>query len=296
MMNYALFLGCIIPYRLPQMEAATRKTLQIFDVDLHEMKGAGCCSDPAATPAVDYKTALAVAANNICIAEEMELDILNLCNGCFHSLKLSNETLKSKPRLKKQINEILAHVGKEFKGTINIRHLLEVMYKEIGLERIKDEIKTPFNDLKVSVHYGCHVLRPSNILNVDDPLRPESLDRLVKVTGAESVKYMRKMNCCNYCIRVVNKDISLKLSAEKLKQVKQAQADCIVLICPGCFMQYDLTQKEIIRLLEEEIFSIPVFSYSQLLGLAMDMSAEELGLQFHRVKFKKLFEKPALFA
>jgi heterodisulfide reductase subunit B len=209
---------------------------------------------------------------------------------------MSNETLKNKPRLKEQINEILAHVGKEFKGTINIKHLLELMYNDIGLERIKDEIKTPFNDLKVSVHYGCHVLRPSNVLNVDDPLRPESLDRLVEVTGAESIKYLRKMNCCNYCVRVVDKDISLKLSAEKMRQFRQAQADCVVLLCPGCLIQFDLTQKEIIRLLEEDMFSIPVFSYSQLLGLAMDISAEELGLQFHRVKLKELFEKPALFA
>jgi heterodisulfide reductase subunit B len=278
------------------MEAAARKTLNEFNVELHEMKGAGCCSDPAATPALDYKTALAFAANNIAIAEEMELDILTLCNGCFHSLKMSNETLKNKPQLKEQINEILAHVGKEFKGTIHIKHLLELMYNDIGLERIKDEIKTPFNDLKVSVHYGCHVLRPSNVLNVDDPLRPKSLDRLVDVTGAESVNYLRKMNCCNYCVRVVDKDISLKLSAEKMRQFRQAQADCIVLLCPGCLIQFDLTQKEIIRILEEEIFNIPVLSYSQLLGLAMGMSTEELGLQYHRVKTKELFEKPTLVA
>lgn len=290
MSRYAFFLGCMIPYRLPFMEMAARKVLEKLGVELVSMKDVGCCPDPVGIKSLDYKTWLALAARNLSIAEEMESNIMTLCNGCFETLKTANFVLKNDKELREEVNEVLSQLGKEFKGEIEVKHLIEILHDEIGVDKIRVFVEKPLKDLRVAVHYGCHVVRPSDVLAFDDPETPSSLDRLVNVTGAESVPYMRKMLCCGGGIRSIDTTSALGITKRKLLEIQRVNADCIAVICPFCFIQYDIGQTQI-RSIFGDNFDIPVLYYPEMLGLAMGIPDMESGLRFHRVKVKPLLEK-----
>ncbi len=288
--RYALFLGCLIPYRLQQMEAAARRVLEIFDIELAEMLEAGCCPEPVGVQGLDQRTWLALAARNLCIAEEMGLDILTLCNGCFETLKMANESLKADASLKEDTNKLLNEAGRRFKGEIEVKHLVEVLYNEVGPGRIVENVEKSLKSLRVAVHYGCHLLRPSDLLRFDDPERPSSLDELIDATGAESIPYVGKMLCCGSGLRFVESEASLGLVRKKLSSIKKARADCVVVVCPFCWIQYDLSQP-LLRRTFNETYELPVLYYPELLGLAMGWDPEDMGLRFHRVSVEPILKK-----
>jgi len=228
-----------------------------------------------------------MAAYNLALAEEKGLDILALCNGCVNSLKKANFLLKKNEDLKSEVNEILAKTGKEYKGTIEVKHLVQIFYEDIGIEKLKKKIKNPLK-LKVASHTGCHLIKPSYAMQFDDPEQPKILDELIEVTGAKSVDYMYKNMCCGQPIRGVNDEVSLKIAKEKLTHIKEANADCMITICPACNIQYDLGQLEIKSKFKEE-YNIPVLHYPELLGLALGIDKKELGiLATHRAKADKI--------
>ena len=289
MTDYALFLGCMIPFRLPNLEASARKVLDTLNVKVHDMKGASCCPDPEAIQSLDYATWLTLGARNLTIAEDMDMNILALCNGCFETLKTVNETLKKDANLREKVNAVLCKVGRTFKGKVEVRHLIEVL-KEIGPKRIKENVITDLSRINAATHYGCHALRPSSILNVDDPEEPRILDDLVESTGAHSVPYLKKMLCCGAPGRSMNKDPSLDLTREKIAQAIRSSADCLVVICPTCFLQYDTGQIEL-RGAKRADFNLPVLYLPELIGLAFGMNSDELGLNLHKVKTNSLVDK-----
>ena len=289
MTDYSLFLGCMIPLRLPALESTTRILLNKFEINVEDLNDAGCCPDPS-LKSLDQETWTTLAARNLVLAEEKEQDILTLCNGCFETLKTVNENLKKDVKLKQKINERLDSVDREYQGTIDVKHLVEILSKDVGISRIKKGITTPLSNLKVAVHYGCHLLRPGNILNVDDPLRPNILDQLVEATGAESVPYYKKNLCCGAEVSGFDSETSKRLVKYKLDNVQRSKADCIVVVCPFCMLQYDVTQ----RLVKDDNgknYDIPVLYYPELLLLAMGTSLEELQLDMHRTKVNPLIEK-----
>jgi heterodisulfide reductase subunit B len=290
MREYALFLGCMIPFRLPNMEASARKVLEALDTKLLDMKGASCCPAPISIQSLDYATWLSLGARNISIAEDMNLDILTLCNGCFETLKTVNETLRKDGSLREKVNTLLGGLGRTFKGKIDVRHLIEVLYKDIGVRKIKENVVTDLTGVNMAAHYGCHVLRPSSILKVDDPDEPHILDELVEAAGARSVPYLKKTLCCGGTIRGASKDISLDLTYEKVKQAKRSHADGFVVLCPSCFSQLDTGQVEL-RSSGKGDSALPVLYLPELLGIAFGMNAEEMGLGLHKIKTKSLLDK-----
>ncbi|MHA2061652.1 MAG: CoB--CoM heterodisulfide reductase iron-sulfur subunit B family protein, partial [Candidatus Sifarchaeia archaeon] len=239
---------------------------------------------------LDQKTWLSLGARNIAIAEELCHDMLTLCNVCCETLKTTNHELTHESNLKNEVNTILSQINREFKGDIKVRHIVEILYEDIGPEKIKEMVKQPLQNLKVAVHYGCHLIRPSEILAFDDPERPQSLDVLVEALGAKSIPYLKKMECCGTGIRSVDMDSALKMTRLKLIEMKRVSADCILTVCPFCFIQFDVGQFQIQKNFNEE-YNIPVLYYMELLGLAMGLQPKELGLDMHRIKTKKLLER-----
>ena len=163
MTRYAIFLGCTIPARQPNYELSARKTLEKLGVELVDLENFTCCCPPP-IQSINLGSAQAIAAYNICLAEEAGLNIVALCNGCFESLAMANAALKNDKDLKAHVNEVLAKVGKEFKGTIEVKHFLQVLMDDIGLEKIKENLVKSLKNLKVAPFYGCHSLRPSKLL------------------------------------------------------------------------------------------------------------------------------------
>jgi heterodisulfide reductase subunit B len=171
-----------------------------------------------------------------------------------------------------------------------VRHLARILYEEVGLERIQEAVTVDLSDLQLAAHYGCHYLKPMDVHDgFDDPENPHSLDRLIEALGASSIYYEGREQCCGGGILGADENTALALPHLKLERAVAAGADALVVICPFCDIMYELQQRRIEKLYEAR-YNLPVVFYPQLLGLAMGLSADEVGLPLNRVKSKKLME------
>ena len=277
--EYALYLGCVAPNRYPLIEAATVRVFEKLRLKLHDMEGASCCPAPGVFRSFDIPTWLAIGSRNLTIAEQKNLDIAVMCNGCYGTLLETNHQMKHEPAKRKETNKVLSKVNREFKGNIKVRHILDILYNDVGLDTLSDMITNPLRGLKCAVHYGCHLLKPSEIRPRGDSERPTFFDELVEITGAESVDYKEKWMCCGAGggVRAAVKEVSMDFTREKLANMKEAGVDCIIDACPFCHLQFDLGQLEVKQMFGEE-HKFPVIYYTQLLGLAMGLSPYDLGV------------------
>ncbi|MCW4039910.1 MAG: CoB--CoM heterodisulfide reductase iron-sulfur subunit B family protein [Candidatus Bathyarchaeota archaeon] len=289
MTSYALYLGCTIPARQPNHELSTRKALGHLGVDLVELANATCCAPPP-IESVELKTSTAIGAYNICLAEEQNLDIVTICGGCFQSLAGVNARLKQDAHLKDEVNKILAKTGKEYKGTQEVKHYLQVLTDDIGLPTISQNVVKSLKGIRVASFYGCHVLRPSALLKFDDPERPQILDNLVEATGAQSIDYLNKKKCCGGLLRGYEDDLALEIARDKIANVSNAQADCITTVCPFCFVALDIGQLQLNRKFNEN-YNIPVLHYPELLCLAFGIDPKEIAIGNRRIKANSLLQR-----
>ena len=285
--KYSLFLGCVIPNRYPFIERATRNVFDKLGIELLEMEGASCCPAPGVFRGFDIESWLLIGARNLTIAEENGTDIALMCNGCYGSLLEVNHILKTYPEKRAIVNTHLAKVGREFKGTVQVRHIIDILYNDIGVEKLLQRTKYGRKnklDLNVAVHYGCHLTKPAENRPWDcDVEEPRFLDELVEVTGSKSLDYKDKNMCCGAGggVRSAFKDVSLDMTTEKLRNMIEAGAEAIITACPFCHLQFDLGQVEINTSSKDLVktkFDLPVIYYTQLLGLALGLSADEVGL------------------
>ncbi len=290
MADYALFLGCNIPNRLPHLELAARKVLPKLDVNLVDIPEFGCCPEPIGIQELSRDSWMAMAGINLALAEEKGLDIVALCNGCFETLKTVNTEVKHNGH-KVKVNSALSKIGKEYKGSIKVKHVLQVLYNDVGIDKIKSSVTKELKGIKVAVHYGCHAIRPSAILEVDDPFQPKSLDELVNALGAESIPYLRKMLCCGTGIEGIDKENQLWMVHDKVAQVERMNADCMTMMCPLCYIQYEMGQLQLKKEPYNAAFKVPVMYYIELLGLALGMDPNDLGFKLHRVKVDPVLAK-----
>jgi len=289
--EYALFLGCTIPLKFPHLEKAFREISDVLDIKYKEMEGASCCPDPVATQSLNVDTWLTLAARNLAIAEEMNLDIMTVCSGCYETLKTTKVLLERDKEAFERVNSVLNQIGIEYKGSSDVLHFVELFVQDEMMERIKEKIVKPLDDLNIAAHYGCHLIRPSEILQFDDPERPESMDKILDLLGAKTIAFASKLECCGYCARL-NDDIGMKLVKEKIVDLKNLEnvVDTMVAVCPACVSQYD--RKE--RLLDRDTdvdMDIPVLYLPELMAIAFGIDTEKLDLTRRSVRPTKLLEK-----
>lgn len=288
-MKYSLFLGCTIPARSRNYELSARAIASRVNLEFVDIEEFSCCGFPL--EASDEIGAILLAARNLCLAEERGLDICALCSACASMLTKTAFHLNNNQNLREQINKELSKIGKEYKGTIKIKHFARILLEDIGLERIKEEIKWDLKGLKVATHYGCHYLKPSYIYEgFDDPQCPITLELILEAVGATNIQYRRKKDCCGGPVLLSDESVALTVAQEKLKYVKEAGADCMNLVCPFCSLMFDANQKGIETKFESE-FNIPVLYLPQIVGLAMGFGRKELGLNLNSVSTKELTAK-----
>ena len=285
-MKYGLFWGCLIPARELSYEVSVGKVMPAFGVELVKMEGTNCCA-PFGIQSLDYASWLALAARNLCIGEEMGVDIMTLCNDCYESLLMVNTILKAHPEIRSQVNEILAEVGKEYKGKVEVKHMIDVLYDDIGVKKVKDAVKKPFTGLKVATQPGCHLTKPKRIHFGAREF--DALDELVMATGAETISYERREMCCGGPLRGINDELARDVARIKLINMKNAGAECIVTVCPFCFVEFDLGQLEIRRHFKEE-YNLPVLHFAELLRMAMGMKLDDWEIKSHRTPLKPILK------
>jgi heterodisulfide reductase subunit B len=277
-MKFALFLGCNIPVRVQQYEVSARAVLNRLGVEIFDIDEFKCCGNPIRN--TDNDTFILMAARNLALAEKQGVDMLVLCKCCFGSLKKAAHLMKSSASVRKKVNEQLAREGLSYSGTTEVKHLLSVLYHDIGVEVLKGKCIKPFKDLKIATHYGCHALRPSEITGFDNPIAPVIFDQLVSVTGAKSIDWPLKLECCGAPMLGVNDALSTALTCKKIDDSRQAGADYLCVACPYCQMQFDRVQQMMAPGSESNNY-LPSIVYPQLLGLAMGIEGGNLGLNMN---------------
>jgi heterodisulfide reductase subunit B len=205
-------------------------------------------------------------------------------------LKEVNHLFKHDKELGERIDLNLKEQGLSYEGSIKVRHFVDVLYNDYGLKEIEAKITNRLEGLKVAVHYGCHLLRPSEVTNFDEPYNPSIIDDLVEVTGATSVPWNLMLRCCGAPVLAVNEKVALKLIKDKLDSAKKAGAECIVTACPFCEIMFDLQQLELSQSYGLE-YDLPALLYPQLLGLALGLTPDNLGLELNRIPTDKLLER-----
>ena len=286
--KYLIFLGCSIPYRVSAYEISARKVLQKLGVELEEMPEFNCCGLPI--DPVSHETMLILAARNLALAEKKGMNILTLCPGCAGTLKKVGKMLKEDKALREEINSHLKEDGLEFKGTVDAKHIMQVLMEDVGLEKIKNSVVKPLTMLNVAEHNGCHILRPKEYIGWDDPEDPKTLKTLIEATGATCLDYMDETECCGAPSVGVSDKIALQLARDKLNHVKMVEAQAMITICPYCHIMYDTNELRIEKMFNEA-YGIPILHYPQLLGLAMGISPEELAFGDLRVDASKLLKQ-----
>jgi len=278
-MRYALFLGCIAPLRYPGIESATRLVFSKLGVELIDIKGASCCPAPGVTRSFTQSAWLTLGARNLCLAQNLGLDILTICNGCFGSLFEISHILNNDEKKRNEVNENLSNIGMRYDGKVKVRHFAEVLYN-LGKERIE---KCMVNRIekRAGVHYGCHFLKPSKVKKLDNPEKPKMLDELVSWLGVSSIEYKDKMACCGAGggVRARTPEVALKMAKTKLDNLRNANAEIIVDVCPFCHLHYDQTEKTL-------GYNIPVVHLTQLYGYAFGFEPKILGFELQAVPIK----------
>jgi CoB--CoM heterodisulfide reductase subunit B len=279
----------MISYRIPFIEVSVKKALDAFGISYSNNPKFSCCPEPNGIKNSDLEIYSTTASRNLALAERENKDILTPCNGCFETLKSIRSELKVDSHFRNKINKILNKINLNVQGISDVFHLVEFFHK-LGSDTIKTKILYPLHSLRVAVHYGCHFLRPSNKIQMDDPMNPHIFDELIEDLGAKSVDYDRKMDCCGGSLARAGKpEASLEMVHKKLKNMKERRVDVIVVGCPQCFLQFDLLQQDLKKL--DYIYDIPVLYYSELLCIALGIDIKDIIKKYHRTPVEEIFKK-----
>lgn len=271
-MSWALFLGCRIPAALPDYGAATRTVLGRLGVEVRDDVPFDCCGYPSRD--LDRAAATLLAARNLARAEAAGRDLLTPCKCCYGQLRHAAHALAHDPALRERVTAALAREGLAWTGAARIEHLLGVLDREVGAEAIAACVKVPQRGRRVAASYGCHALRPSDVVQLDNPLAPQVFERLVAATGATPVNWPRRLDCCGRPLHTRNAALSFRLARSKVADAAEANADVLCTACTWCHLQladYHAGTAPTDPTLE-------TLHYPQLLGQALGLSPAELGL------------------
>jgi heterodisulfide reductase subunit B len=279
-MKYALFEGCNIPARVKQYADATRAVFNKLDIELVELSQFNCCGYPVRN--IDQRAFILSAARNLAVAETAGLELMAMCKCCYGSLKKAEHALNSDPDLNKEINDVLAKEKLHYGGHVRIRHLLTVLHGDVGLEALKPLILNTFNGLQIAASYGCHALRPSKITGFDDPVAPILFDELVEITGAYSVDWSCKLDCCGAPLTGINDSLAMDMALKKINSAREAGAHYVCTACPYTHLQFDWVQSRMAGS-SQDWEPLAAILYPQLLGLSMGIDEQALGLSENRL-------------
>lgn len=280
-LNYAYYPGCASREITSEANKATQLVASHIGITLHNMPRANCCGAGLMTD-YDYDLSIALNARIFAEAESMGMDILTICSTCYMVMNTAMRDLNADAALFERTNAILAKAGLKYGGGVKIKHLLNVITHDYGIDALKDNVVRPLDRLKVAPFYGCHTLRPGSAFKYDDASRPSSLESVIRALGATPVDNRGKTRCCGFQVDLVNEDVAVKMTAARLLEAKAKGADCIVTPCPFCHINLDnyqgLAEKKVSRKI-----SVPVFHLAQLIGLAIGLSENDMGLSRHIV-------------
>lgn len=282
-LKYALFTGCTAKESTPELMMSTMAIAKKLGIELVVLDEASCCG---ASHLQDFDEFLSLVLNarNICYAEKLGLDMVTICNTCQINSIMTKEKLDNNPALKAKVNEKLAEVGLEYKGTSQIKHFLYAIKDDFGYDNVAKLVQKPLSHLNVAPFYGCHNIRPSEVQghsnSHENPYKPTSLDELIVALGGVAVQYEQKNKCCGFHTDLQAPKTSNRLTGSALLGARDSGADVVVTPCPLCHLNMDVKQGLVSKEMGRDV-SIPVLHMPQLVGLALGIDPKDLGLKHH---------------
>jgi succinate dehydrogenase / fumarate reductase cytochrome b subunit len=273
----------------PELNESTLAIAPLLGMELVELKGAPC-SGSGVINSQNPVLADTYNAKTLAMAEELGLSLLTICSTCVGCLRKSNKRLKMDVAYRERVNEVLQPGGSTYHGKVDVTHLLYAILQEVGLEKLRSLVKRPLSGLKVAPFYGCYILRPAEVMGIDDPAHPSSLERVIEALGGTPVDYSGRTRCCGFPITLENEEASMRLAGKHIGEAKDQGADCMVTPCPLCHMNLDLQQPKASKVARRNL-EMPVLHLPQLVGLALGVEPRRLGLNKHIISTAPVLQK-----
>ncbi len=280
-LRFALYPGCAAKGATPELYQSTMAIVGRLGIEVVELGASSCCGAGVVTEA-EPDVALALNARNFAQAERLGLDVMTICGTCQGVMAAANKRLKGEPGLLDRINRVLEPDGIAYRGTIQVKHLLWIIVREIGLRQLGAQVVKSLQGLRIAPFYGCYILRPSWDLGFDDPENPSSLEQVIRALGGEAVAYAGRTKCCGFPIILEKEAVAMAMAGANMKEAKDQGADCMVTPCPLCHMSLDIYQDRAGQAVNTQL-NLPILHLPQLLGLAMGIPAKQLGLARHLI-------------
>ncbi|MBI2927148.1 MAG: CoB--CoM heterodisulfide reductase iron-sulfur subunit B family protein [Verrucomicrobia bacterium] len=274
MKKYAYFPGCSLEKMARSYHLSALETTRALGVELEELDDWNCCGATAYFH-VDELLAYTLCARNLALAEQARLDLVAPCSGCYKNMYFAREHLRHDSDLADHINFALEEDSLRFSGSIAVRHLIEIFVQDVGLGEIKAKVTQPLKGLRVAPYYGCQILRPRK--DHEDLERPRFFEDLLAATGATPVDYLPKLRCCGGALIITNRQAALSMVRNLLQSAVASKAAVIATACPLCQVNLECYQSQVNREFETN-FSVPVLYFTQVLGLALGIAPDRLGI------------------
>lgn len=272
-MNYAYFPGCSAESTARDMHQSTLAVAQSLGIQLVEPKGWTCCGATAGHQ-TDRVLAVALSAATLAKVKSLGLDLVVNCAACYNRMKVANHEVATNPQVRAKVAEA---IGRDYDGSVRIRHFLEVLLEDIGVEKITQALRGSLAGMKVASYYGCLLVRPHEVTGFDDPENPTSLDRMVAAMGGTALEWPHKVECCGGGLSMSRTDVVVNLTDNIVGMAKAAGAECIAVSCPMCQINLDMRQLDVAKV-KGRRHDVPVLYITQLLGLCLGIPAGQLGL------------------
>ena len=274
-MKYAFFPGCSLSATALPYGLSTDGIARLLGLDMAELNDWNCCG-ASVFPTLDEPASLNMAGRNLALAEKTGLkQMVTPCPGCHHALANAGHELAERPERRRDLDEMLAEEGLTYSGDVEVRHLLDVLLNDVGLDAIKARVTQPLNGLKVACYYGCLLTRPPDITGSVEPENPLGMERLMTALGAEPFDWSYKTECCGAFFSLPRPDLGVTLTERVLANAREVGAEVVVTGCPVCQGNLDKNQGND----DDEV--LPVLYFTELLGVACGLAPKALGLGRH---------------
>jgi len=298
-MKLAYWPGCVSRGFTPELHGSMELVAPRLDLELIELDRANCCG---AGVIAEHNQELVdtLNARTFAMAQGVEgaAGMMNICSTCQGAQSECQERLDADSGYRAQINATLEDEGLEYErgaGWWN-KNFLWLLVEEIGIDKLAEKVVRPLEGVRIAPFYGCYIVRPTKRLGYEQhPNRDKYLDVLIEMLGAEPVEYAGSHKCCGFPLITMNRTTSLRQAGRHLADAIDAGADCLVTPCPLCHLNLDMQQPAASKYVERDL-GVPVLHLPQMVGLALGLEPEELGMHKHVVKTRDVERKVAALA
>jgi len=288
-MKYLYYPGCSLKSTGKPYEESLKAVFSALKVPLEELRDWNCCG-ATAYMAVNEVKSFALSARNLALAEKQgepaengKVQLVAPCSACYAGMLKAQRYLAENEEIRTRVERGLTNASLSYAGTVQVRHPLDVLLNDIGVERIKEAVSAPLG-AKVACYYGCQIVRPYAVF--DNQLLPTSLDTLVGALGATPLDWPMKTRCCGGSLVGTIREVGLRLNYLILKEAERRGADLVATTCPLCQFGLECFQPEMNASFQAHV-RMPVAYFTQLVGLSFGIPEKELGLQRLFVPYKK---------